>query len=155
MTQQKLAELMTRACAIFQGCLPTTHQGPEGFVGFIRDPNGGQFPGSQQSGQLTSVSLIGLDSVRRPSGNQTRGHHLTIEVQTGQEPIEPIATRPSFVAEQHVLQRAPGPKSAIEPSHNHLVLVRDPSEHLRVAASKHSHGRQDRILMRLGCKVCW
>ena len=66
----------------------------------IRHPDRGQIAGAQQPGQGQRIAPIGLHPIAGLLRDQRRRHHDAVVAEALDQPIQPIAGRPGFIAER-------------------------------------------------------
>jgi hypothetical protein len=74
-------------------------QFPDGLVPLVGDPDRRELAGSMQAGQLRGVPPVGFHPVARLARDERGRDHRAAVAHRDQLPVEPVARRPSFVAE--------------------------------------------------------
>ena len=104
LAQQKLAQAVSRAQLIALGRLPCTHQVAQSLVRRIRYPHRRELPGAVAARQLFGVAPIRLDPIPGLDRHQRGRHHLAVDPQLAQLPVQHVAGRPRLVAHPQLLR---------------------------------------------------
>jgi hypothetical protein len=96
LSQQELAQSMSRAVLILPGVLARSHQVAQGLMGGIGNPHRRQINGATTARQFRGVAAICLHPVAWFHWYQTRRHRFTSNTQSRQLPIQHVTGRTSF-----------------------------------------------------------
>ncbi len=96
---------MLRSQLILLGRLSRPDKIAQCFRAFIRHPHRGQITGAVTARQLQSIPPVGLDPVPGLLRNQRRRHHIALDSQLRQLPVQYEARRAGFIAGSQMLGR--------------------------------------------------
>ncbi len=74
---------------------------PDGLLGLVGHPDGGELPGPEEADELGGVPAVGLDPLPGLAGGERRGHDLAGDAESGELAVEIVPRGPRFVAARH------------------------------------------------------
>src|SRR6266436_2866266 len=101
--QQKGRDMLALRTQIQHRRLARPRQIAHRLVTSVRHPDRGEFVGTQQLCQAERVTPVGLHLVAWPLWNQRGRYHYAFEAEVLDLPVQPVAGRPSLVAERQPL----------------------------------------------------
>jgi hypothetical protein len=150
-TKQELAHAMPGSGEVLLNVLPAAAEVPDRFLGLRGRANLREEVGSQELGELASISAVGLDARSRLHGRQGGSNHEAMDPQDAELTLEGIAGGPRLVATGQVasrLSQEPPGKAA-----DRIPLVRLlPLDHVSPVGRQQGH--LDRPLVNIEPDVC-
>jgi hypothetical protein len=152
MAQQESRELLTGLAQVANSRQTSAHEIADRLMSLIGNPDGGQFTGPMQLGQIDRVPPIRLDPISRFARDQRRSHDDAAMPGEGQLPLNPIAARSGLITEPKL---APAARQLRRQSLQSRRRVRDLAILAHVLAPARL-GKRDRngVLVNVKANIC-